>query len=87
MRQAIVTKYFGASNSFGARIRATCASGRCTTMWDYEKNTEDNHQIACFQLQLKMANFNPSDVWMEKMIGGALPNNDGYAFVFVGKAK
>jgi len=87
MRQAIVTKYFGPSNSFGARIRATCAEGRATTMWNYELSTEENHAAACKQLQFKMANYNTNDVWMDRMFGGRLPNSEGYVFVFAGDCK
>ncbi|CAK0742699.1 hypothetical protein CCP3SC1AL1_1190019 [Gammaproteobacteria bacterium] len=28
-----------------------------------------------------------SDPWLRPMVGGALPNNEGYAFVFVGDWK
>jgi hypothetical protein len=56
-------------------------------MWNYALGTEENHVSACKQLQLKMANFNPNDTWAENMVGGALPNGEGYVFVFVGDCK
>jgi hypothetical protein len=93
--QAIKTKYFGATNHRGARIKATCDAGSVTVSWDYELGTEANHESARKALQLKIAvngekKYGYSflqDPWMRPMVGGALPNNEGYAFVFVGDWK
>ena len=93
--QAIKTKYYGATNTRGARIKATCDAGSVTVSWDYALGAEANHDSARKELQLKLAkegekkygyNF-LNDPWMRPMIGGALPNNEGYAFVFVGDWK
>ncbi len=93
--QAIKTKYLGATNFRGARIKATCEADQITIPWSYDIGTEANHDSARKALQLKLAkdgekrlgyNF-LSDPWLRPMVGGALPNNEGYAFVFVGDWK
>jgi len=91
--QAIKTKYYGATNTRGARIKATCDAGNVTVSWDYELGAEANHDSARKALQLKISRDNEgryenytcaNDPWLRPMVGGALPNNEGYAFVFVG---
>ena len=93
--QAIKTKYLGATNYRGARIKATCEADKITIPWSYDLGTEANHDSARKALQLKLAkdgekrlgyNF-LSDPWLRPMVGGALPNKGGYAFVFVGDWK
>ena len=94
--QAIKTKYYGATNYRSARIKATCEAGQITIPWSYDLGTEANHDSARKSLQLKISRENErrfanytcaSDPWIQPMIGGALPNNEGYAFVFVGDWK
>lgn len=93
--QAIKTKYLGATNTRGSRVKAICEADEITIPWDYELSTEANHDSARKALQLKLAkngekqfgyNF-LADPWMRPMVGGALPNNEGYAFVFIGDWK
>lgn len=93
--QAIKTKYLGATDYRGARVKATSDAGQITIPWSYDLGTEANHDSARKALQLKLAvngerkygyNF-LSDPWLRPMVGGALPNNEGYAFVFVGDLK
>jgi hypothetical protein len=93
-KQAIKTKYLGATNSRGARVKATCEAGTLTQSWDYDLSPESNHESVRKALQLKLAknrngdidylNHRLNDPWLRPMVGGALPNNEGYAFVFVG---
>lgn len=94
--QAIKTKYYGATNHRGARVKATCDAGSVTVSWDYALGTEANHDSARKSLQLKISRQNErgdnnytcsNDPWLRPMVGGALPNNEGYAFVFVGDWK
>ena len=96
MMQAIKTKYLGATNYRGARIKATCAAGQITIPWSYDLGTESNHDSARKSLQLKISREKErkfvgyscaNDPWIQPMIGGALPNGEGYAFVFVGDRK
>jgi len=90
--QAIKTKYYGATNYRGARVKATCNACQITIPWSYDLGAEANHDSARKSLQLKLAHegskkFGYSymdDPWLRPMVGGALPNNEGYAFVFVG---
>ena len=93
--QAIKTKYYGATNYRGARIKATCEAGHITIPWSYDLGTEANHDSARKSLQLKIsrenerrfANSYMDDPWLRPMVGGALPKDEGYAFVFVGDWK
>jgi len=94
--QAIQTKYYGATNHRGARIKATCDAGQITIPWSYDLGTGANHEAACKALKKKIQLQNEKrylnytcadDPWIQPMIGGALPNNAGYAFVFVGDLK
>lgn len=94
--QAIKTKYLGATNTRGARIKATSDAGQITIPWSYDLGTEANHDSARKSLQLKISRDNErgdnnytcvNDPWLRPMVGGALPNGEGYAFVFVGGLK
>ncbi len=51
--QAITTRYFGAGNVRGSRIKATAAAGSVTLHWDDSMNPEQNHCAAAKQLALK----------------------------------
>ena len=93
--QAIKTKYYGATNHRCARIKATCEAGQITIPWSYDLGTEANHDSARKSLQIKICReienrdgiLCANDPWLRPMVGGALPNNEGYAFVFVGDWK
>jgi hypothetical protein len=75
MRQAIVTKYIGPTNSKGARVKATAEAGSITLSWDHALNAGDNHRTAAEALAKKFH-------WpYERLIGGGMPNNSGYCFV------
>jgi hypothetical protein len=74
--QAIQTRYFGPTNSRGARIKATAAAGSVTISYPYELSGQETHQAAAQALAKK---FN----WRGDLIGGQLANGD-YAFVFKG---
>ena len=56
MSQSIVTKYLGPTNSRGARIKATIASGAksYTMPYQYELNSEDNHTAAARELAQRL---------------------------------
>lgn len=74
MRQAIITKYLGPTNTKGSRVKASCEAGSVTVAWDHELDVESNHRKAARQLQLKL-NRNDS------LVGGGLKH--GYVFVQV----
>ena len=52
--QAIQTKYLGATNHRGERVKATAAAGSVTLSWDYELNNEGNHRAAAEALMEKL---------------------------------
>ena len=89
--QAIVTKYLGPTNSRGSRIKATCDGGSLSVPYDYALNEYDRHKQACDALRLKLAKASESrngrdykkSPWLWPMVGGGLPGNGGYAFVFI----
>ena len=73
--KAIITKFHGPTNHLGSRVSANCYRSRIIIGWDYALNTSENHAAAARSLRDKMG-------WSGDMIGGAMPNSTGYAFVF-----
>lgn len=78
MRQAIITKFMGPTNSRGARVKATADAGSITVGWDYALNIEGNHTAAAKALAMKLG-------WAGHWHGGGLPGS-GYAFVLASDA-
>jgi hypothetical protein len=76
--QAIITKYFGPTNSRGSRIKATCAAGSVTISYPYELSGQACHRAAADAL-VQMMGWN--DAHYGGLLGGQLPSGD-YAFVF-----
>jgi len=76
--QTITTKYLGATNYRGSRIKATTSSGISNTVsWDYEKSTIKNHERAIHELNLKLS-------WDGELVGGSPDDSgDSYIWVFV----
>jgi len=98
--QAIETRYIGATNTKGSRIKATAEAGTITIPYPYDaKGVGQAHREAADALRLHLAtkiakSYNkdrPKDKrmtmeqtgWLNPMVGGALPKERGYAFVFV----
>jgi hypothetical protein len=52
--QAITTKFLGATNSRGSRIKATCEAGSITLSWEYALGVEGNHDAAARALIKKL---------------------------------
>ena len=71
-RQAIVTRYFGPTNTRGARVKATAEAGSVMLRWDDALGIYDNHVKACEAL---IARLRWDGVWY----GGAMAS--GYVFV------
>lgn len=92
--QAITTKYLGATNTRGSRIKATCERGTLTIPYPHSDGVEDAHTQAARALCLKFAaedETNPDyktpmmqNPWLRPFVCGGLPNEGGFAFVFVG---
>ena len=75
MRQAIVTRYHGPTNTRGSRVSAKCAGGRVSVPYDHELNAGDNHAAAAASLAAKLG-------WTGRMVGGGTPDGTGNVFVF-----
>lgn len=76
--QAIQTKYLGATNTRGSRIKATAAAGSVTINYPHELSGQACHRKAAEALVKKMG---WDDPYYGGLLGGQLPNGD-YAFVF-----
>lgn len=74
MTQAIQTKWLGPTNTRGSRVRAWCNAKALTVAWDHALNIEDNHKAAAMAVAEAMQ-------WDGEWFGGALPGEQGYAFV------
>lgn len=73
MRQAIVTKYIGPTNTRPGRVKATCDAATKTFDWNHAWNVERNHTEAARKLADSLS-------WYGTWSGGAMPGA-GYAFV------
>lgn len=74
MHKAIITKYFGPTDTKGARIKASDEDGNeITISYPYELSGIAVHQKAAEALKDKMK-------WKGDLIGGSWKN--GYVFVF-----
>jgi len=83
--QAIVTKYVGPGNVRGARIIAKCKAGRVSIPYPHELSGEAVHRAAAVALcdKLDAKTVTRRRFWdPAELIGGALPNDAGYCFVF-----
>jgi hypothetical protein len=65
MRQAIMTKYLGPTDTSGARVKASCEAGSVIVAWDHSLNIDQNHTRAACVLARKLG-------WDGPMAGGAL---------------
>ena len=75
--QAIATKYLGATNTRGGRIKATAWGGNTTVPYDYALDVQDNHKAAADALIAKMG-------WNGTYAQGGNTDGTGYYFVNVG---
>jgi hypothetical protein len=76
--QAIITKYLGATDTKGSRIKATCDAGSISIPYPHELSGEEVHVKAAMALVRKLG-------WDKDAYGdwacGGLPNQAGYVFV------
>jgi hypothetical protein len=78
MRQAIFTKYLGATNLRGSRVKATAEAGPSITVhWDDALDVDENHAAAAKALARKLG-------WHGRYFAGAL--KDGNVYVSVGSS-
>ena len=74
--KAIVTKYLSATNSRGSRIKASAEGVKSITIgYPHDLSGEDCHKAAAVELCKKYG-------WSVNLVGGGLPNCEGYAFCF-----
>ena len=74
--QAIETRYLGATNSRGGRIKATALAGSVTVPYDHALDTAENHRAAQLALRHKLG-------WQGKYAQGGNVKGNGYVFVNV----
>jgi hypothetical protein len=74
--QAIETRYLGATNTKGGRIKATAWAGSITIGYNHALDTQDNHRAAANALIAKMG-------WSGTFAQGGNVKGDGYYFVNV----
>lgn len=65
--QAIVTRYHGAGNVKGSRVKATAAAGSVTLQWDDGLQADQNHIAAAQALARKFG-------WRGKYFMGGMPD-------------
>lgn len=75
MRQAIVTKYLGPTDSRGSRVKAKSYAGSVTIPWDDAKGVDENHQAAAIALARKLG-------WIGRLYVGGMPDNSGNVYVW-----
>ena len=80
--QAIETKYFGPTNTRGARVRAAAYAGKLSVAWDHALSVEDNHAAAAMKFAKKLGWEKYGDLH-----GGGNAKGDGFVFVFCPPAK
>ena len=79
--QAISTRYFGPTNTLGARIKATCERGSITIPLDYGLSGDAIHRAAVMALVLrfmeedfKRGTPKESNPWNRPFASGSLPD-------------
>lgn len=80
MRQAIVTKFIGPTNTRGSRVKAVADAGSVVIYWNHAHGPELNHLMAARALQRKFS-------WPGNLIGGCLPKANAYHYCFVLEVK
>ncbi len=82
IRQAIVTSFYGPTNTKGSRIKAQCDAKTMWFSWDHALGVGANHHRAAALLAVDLG-------WIEqdtKLQGGSLPGTlpcQGYAWVIL----
>ncbi len=74
MRQAIVTKFHGPTNTKGARVSAKCQAKRIFVSWDDGLGVDENHAVAARMLAQSLG-------WGGNWRGGGLPDGTGNVYV------
>lgn len=89
--QAIVTKYLGATNTRGSRIKAICDRGTITIPYPHELSGDAVHTAAVRALVdgfaaedlAKYGTPKAGNHWLRPFASGGLPGQAGMAHVFI----
>lgn len=82
VRQAIITKYLGPTDTKGSRFKAPCSAGSVTVSYDYSLGSTENHQAAAQALCEKLGWTTDRAPGFQHMVSGGLPDGS-YCHVFV----
>lgn len=74
--QAIQVRYLGATNTKGARIKATCEGGSLTESRDYSLDSTEQAERLAYELANEKLNWN-----VKKLVGGTFNNVDYFVIV------
>lgn len=74
--QGIETKYMGATNHRGSRVKATAYAGSITVGWDHGLDVNANHARAAAALCEKLG-------WSGVLIGSSRPDGCGNMYALV----
>lgn len=75
MRQSISTKYLGATNYRGSRVKARSSSGLSLTVsWDDALGSDENHTAAARALAAKLG-------WSGRWVAGGASDGRGNVYV------
>lgn len=77
--QAIQTKFLPCTNTKPSRIKAWCDAGSLTLSYAHEFEESDAHAYVAKKLSEKLG---WTGKYYSELIGGSLPGNNGYCFVF-----
>ena len=89
--QSIITKYIGATNTKGSRIKATAERGSIVVPYPYEINSGEVHAYAAQKLCELFASQDldqygtpvTRNPWSRSFVSGSMPGNKGECHVFV----
>jgi hypothetical protein len=82
--QAIITKYFGPTNTRGSRVKATAAAGSVSLPYDSALNSDENHRAVAEALCKKLGWVSSPNNLYTTLAQGQLPNGDN-VFTFIPK--
>ena len=74
MRQALETKFYGPTNTRGARVRVKSQAFTRFVSWDHALNPQANHRAAAEAVAAEWG-------WDGPWLGGANADSNGYVFV------
>lgn len=80
IRQAIVTTFYGPTNTRGSRVKAQCDAKTMWFSWDHALGVTENHQHAAARLAVDLGWIQEGASMRYALQGGSLPGK-GIAWV------